>query len=181
MISSESGILSQYLEDKRNALAARYLSGSRILDVGCNEGSLRKFFKNVEYVGIDMHPPKGETFSYFQQDALGDLSQLGMFDGIACLAMIEHVHEYEKLLPNLKTILKPKGRVFLTTPSKIGDAIHHHTANVGIVSSEAAEDHDHIFTLKELEQLVKDAGMKVHKKGTFLWGLNQYIVAEKNE
>jgi 2-polyprenyl-3-methyl-5-hydroxy-6-metoxy-1,4-benzoquinol methylase len=130
-------------------------------------------------VGIDLQIKIKPEFEFHKRDALGDLSDLGLFDSILLIAVIEHVTQAQELLRNLSKQLAPGGRLILTTPSKAGDALHHHLSGVGLASSDAAEDHEKIFTLEELKALIADAGLTPTHASTFFFGLNQLVVGEK--
>lgn len=99
--------------------------GSRILDAGCGDGFVSKFyFDNYEVYGIDIEKeaidyctktyPKGRYL-------LGDIYNLGFednfFDAIIFSQVIEHLYEPEKVLKELYRILKPGGIILITTPN----------------------------------------------------------------
>ncbi|MFH1391822.1 MAG: class I SAM-dependent methyltransferase [Candidatus Diapherotrites archaeon] len=173
------GILSNFLLRQRNSLAAKYVKG-KMLDVGCNEGEFRKFIlPNTNYFGIDINPkPKKVNFPFKQLSVENNLEQLGKFDSVTLIALIEHLKKPEKAIKNVHKILNKKGRIIITTPSKIGDKIHSITSTIGLVSKFAAEDHQKIFSLEELEFLLKNQGFKIIESKTFFFGLNLLVVGE---
>ncbi len=73
----------------------------------------------------------------------------------------------------------PKGRLIITTPTPLGDRVHGFFSNLDMVSKDASEDHQHIFTLAELRRLLLNNGFTVRYESLFLLGLNQVIVGEK--
>ncbi len=151
-----------------------------MLDVGCNNGHLRTLLpKDVEYVGIDIHRLPGVNFTFHERSVLDDLSDLGTFDSIFMLATIEHLEKYNEAIANLVTRLNSGGTLILTTPSKLGDALHHWGAKVGLTSGMAAEDHEKIFTLEELKQLLLAHGLEKVEAHSFMLGLNQIVVGRK--
>ena len=77
-------------------------------------------------------------------------------------------------------ILNNKGRIIITTPSKLGGKIHALGSGIGLASSFAAEDHQKIFSLGELEALLEKNGFAIIESKKFLFGLNLLIVGEKN-
>ncbi len=50
---------------------------------------------------------------------------------------------------------------------------------IGLVSSFAAEDHKHIFSLEELKSACQQAGFRIIEARTFKLGFNQFVVCEK--
>jgi len=173
------GVLSDFLLEQRNSIAAKYIKGN-LLDVGCNRGDLREFISlNTEYSGIDINPKTRQIkFPYKQLSVENNLKQLGKFDSITLIALIEHLKKPEQAIKNIREILNNKGRIIITTPSKIGDKIHSIGSKIGLVSKFASEDHQRIFSLNELENLLKKQGFRIIESKTFLFGLNLLVVGE---
>jgi 2-polyprenyl-3-methyl-5-hydroxy-6-metoxy-1,4-benzoquinol methylase len=180
-MSREAGLLTGFLEKKRNRIAASYLRGPRVLDVGCNQGHLREYLDpSQHYVGIDPHPDTVPAFDFYLKSGFDDLTELGEFDAVALIAVIEHVTESQRLLSNLFKHVKKGGVIVITTPTKFGDKLHHWFARMGVVSLDAADDHQHIFDLDELAGQVTQAGFEIVVKKKFLFGGNQVVVGKKN-
>ena len=166
---------------QRNSEAAKHVRG-KLLDIGCNHGELRGFLPpGTNYSGIDIHPEKGPIkFPYKQASAEESLKALGKFDSATMIAVIEHLKRPELALRNVGEILNNKGRIIITTPSKLGGKIHALGSGIGLASSFAAEDHQKIFSLGELEALLEKNGFAIIESKKFLFGLNLLIVGEKN-
>lgn len=179
-MSHGHGIFSRYFQDLRNKQSIRYLHGKRVLDVGCNNGYLRTLLpKDIEYVGIDVQRFPDIDFTFYQRSVDDDLSDLEQFDTIFMLATIEHLEHYESSMRNLMSSLREGGVIILTTPTKWGDDMHHWGAKVGLTSQMAAEDHEKIFDLEELRQLLSKLGLEVTAAHHFFFGMNQLIVGRK--
>lgn len=181
-MTSQVGFLSKFLENQRNARAIRFLKGPRVLDAGCNTGELRHHLPStMEYVGVDRDPSRPHPFTFYARDLSQPLNDLGVFDSIAFLATIEHIPGdiQPKILSNLVQVLRPGGMLVVTTPSQFGDKVHDFTSNFKLVSKEAAEDHEKILSLDELATLLKNAGLEIETKSTFLFGMNQLVVGKK--
>lgn len=83
--------------------------------------------------------------------------ELGGFDQIICLEVIEHIQNDQKLLMDLAALLRPGGRLLVTTPSS------GHRALVGETLSEV-EDGGHVrwgYTHERLASLMEGAGLAV--------------------
>lgn len=91
----------------------------KILDVGCGRGRLRKIInQGSEYIGIDSQAGKNV-------DVVGDVHALpfadGLFDGVICTAVLEHVADETVVLREILRVLKKGGKLILTIPF-----IHHY-------------------------------------------------------
>lgn len=106
----------------------------KILDVGCGEGKLGHFIARanvsrgkpleIEYIGLDIWPKYRKTVTSFGgKFVCADLMDLPKefpgqyFDLIIACEIIEHVDETDLFIKTLKKQLKPKGRIYLTTPN----------------------------------------------------------------
>jgi len=96
---------------------ATSMPDGQILDVGCGYQPYRCLFKTSHYVGLDISLERRPT-------VVGDARFLpfkdGAFDGIICSEVLEHVFEKEKVLEEIRRVLRPKGWVILTAPMSWG-------------------------------------------------------------
>lgn len=113
----------------RYRFAADLLAG-RVLDAGCGTGygaaMLAAAPRVTEVLGLDAdarairHAERyyaGTNTGFRRLDLLDPaLSLLGTFDGIACLEVLEHLSEPERLLEALDLALAPGGRLLVSTP-----------------------------------------------------------------
>lgn len=99
--------------------AARELvPGSRVIDVGAGNGPYRELFEHVEYVTTDwaesMHPGARSA------DIVASAEDLPVhdaaFDAVICTQVLEHVAEPAAVARELRRILRPGGRLYLTVP-----------------------------------------------------------------
>ncbi len=92
------------------AFVSRYATDGKTLDVGCHEGPYKKWFPNT--VGFDIRPGKGV-------DVVGDIHDMpfgeGEFDAILCTEVLEHCRDPRTAVGEMLRVLKPGGRVILTT------------------------------------------------------------------
>ena len=109
--------------------------GIRTLDAGCGNGSFSIFsrIRGNDSVGISneeseletakeqarMLELSGITFRLLDLKNLEDVrAELGDYDQVICFETIEHILDDDKLVRNLAGLLKPGGRLLLTTPHK---------------------------------------------------------------
>ncbi len=98
----------------------------RILDIGCSGGYLaeRLVGAGSKVTGIELDPAAAERARGFCDEVLvGDAETMELsfapatFDAIVCGDLIEHLRDPGALLARLRPLLKPGGRLVLTTPN----------------------------------------------------------------
>ena len=80
-----------------------------VLDFGQSARTDRKYFVNIEYRTCDIDPT-------MRPDLVADICDLhmvadGSFDGVICIAVLEHVYDPFKAVAEIHRILRP-GRLF---------------------------------------------------------------------
>jgi 2-polyprenyl-6-hydroxyphenyl methylase/3-demethylubiquinone-9 3-methyltransferase len=105
------------------------LRGAKVLDVGCGGGLLSEALarEGAEVTAIDLAPDlvkvaklhgleSGMKVDYRVQpvEALA-AAQPGAFDAVTCMEMLEHVPDPGAILSACATLLKPGGRLFVST------------------------------------------------------------------
>jgi 2-polyprenyl-3-methyl-5-hydroxy-6-metoxy-1,4-benzoquinol methylase len=108
--------------------------GDRVLDVGCYLGVYDKLlgerYPEVEFVGIDIIPlyiqgaktySTRKNVSFRKADVLTDRSlKKGSFDHLFFFEVLEHVENPKAFLERFCELLKPNGRLYLSTPAALG-------------------------------------------------------------
>ncbi|HET6633114.1 MAG TPA: bifunctional 2-polyprenyl-6-hydroxyphenol methylase/3-demethylubiquinol 3-O-methyltransferase UbiG [Rhodanobacteraceae bacterium] len=108
------------------------LAGARVADVGCGGGLLSEALARAgaTVVGIDLAPAlidvarlhlheSGLKVDYRLQSAheLG-ASDGGSFDAVCCMELVEHVPDPAALVRDLAALLKPGGKLFMSTVNR---------------------------------------------------------------
>ena len=105
------------------------LQGARVADVGCGGGLLSEALARAgaDVVGIDLGPAlidvarlhlheSGLKVDYrVQSSAALATAEPASFDAVCCMELIEHVPDPAALVADLQAMLKPGGRLFLST------------------------------------------------------------------
>lgn len=150
------------------------LRGKIILDVGCGAGLLCEPMARLggDVTGVDAAPQNikaakthaglmGLDIDYKS----GELSQqnLGKFDIVTCMEVIEHVNDPASFIAMLGDHLADDGLMLLSTPNR--------TIQSQLLLVEAAErlgkvprgthDHDKFITPDELSDMLQNAGLEV--------------------
>jgi 2-polyprenyl-3-methyl-5-hydroxy-6-metoxy-1,4-benzoquinol methylase len=117
-------------------------AGNRILDLGCGGMWLTRFLRarGFDCTGIDLHPP-ADIVSNIKDADFAPAS----FDVVVALEMLEH----EDCTEELRRILRPGGKLIVSTPSPRWDWALWLGEQVG-VCQERSSPHSNLFWLPEL-------------------------------
>lgn len=107
--------------------AAKRISG-KVLELGCGWGrGVEKLIDNCDhYTGLDKNKELIAALQakypkhYFNTADFPDLSEFesNTFDFVVTFQVIEHIHDDHKFLSEAHRVLKPGGKIFLTTVNK---------------------------------------------------------------
>ena len=140
----------------RFPLAVSYVKdGDKFIDLGCGVGipgrTVKKERKGCEIWGVDIsdevieNNKKDDPDIHYFQGYIGNLGFLPInhFDVVFCGETIEHLDTPSDLFEEAFSILKPGGKLIITTPLK--DHIN-------------SPEHMWIYTKEDVEKLYRDAG-----------------------
>ncbi|MCB1685888.1 MAG: class I SAM-dependent methyltransferase [Pseudomonadales bacterium] len=151
-------------------------SGDRVLDLGCGEGrhAISACLEApVHVVGLDLSVADLDTartrYQEFSTDAdasrrLNFLSASALhlpfadatFDKVICAEVLEHIHDYERVLAEIRRVLKPGGLFAVSVPRfgpewicwQLSDTYH-----------EVEGGHIRIFRRRQLQQAIERTRM----------------------
>lgn len=158
-----SRFINKFLQNRRFKQVRPFLIGD-VLDFGGNRGELRKFVRG-DYLLVN-----------YDYSAMSN----ARYDTIVCLAVIEHIDMTEvfKIFCKFKNILKKKGIIFLTTPTKAAKPILEFMAFMKIIDKASIVEHRHYWSKKEIYALAEKNGLIIKKYKKFQLGFNQLAVLE---
>jgi 2-polyprenyl-3-methyl-5-hydroxy-6-metoxy-1,4-benzoquinol methylase len=188
MADQLTGLLSPFLRSRRFAAARRFLTRGSLLDVGCGTGELARYIDASRYLGIDRDEQSiaiaRKRFSahrFLSLDEFNSAPNQSQFDQIIGLAVIEHVDDPQQWLGWLRTLLKPGGRIVLTTPHPSVRYLHEFGAAIGLFSREGAREHRELIDRHRITALAEASGFRIRHFQRFLLSCNQLFILETTE
>ncbi|WP_338241688.1 bifunctional 2-polyprenyl-6-hydroxyphenol methylase/3-demethylubiquinol 3-O-methyltransferase UbiG [Aurantiacibacter hainanensis] len=152
--------------------SARPLAGKRALDVGCGAGLLCEPLARLgaEVTGVDASPENTQAAAAHADGAGLDIryipgelgsANLGHFDLVTAMEVIEHVADKAAFAAQLSAHLAPEGLMVLSTPNR---TLKSRTLLVGAAEAIGAvpkgtHHWEDFVTPEELESLLSDAGL----------------------
>lgn len=143
-------------------------SGS-VLDVGCGAGHHFHLYeeKSLDFIGID--PDKNFTsekilFGFAETLPFED----NHFDCVVCVDVMEHVHDPEKSIGEIRRVLKPGGRLILTVPNEkfpfVYDPINWSLGKFGmkIPIGLWAWGHKRLYDEERIKGLIEENGFRIN-------------------
>jgi 2-polyprenyl-3-methyl-5-hydroxy-6-metoxy-1,4-benzoquinol methylase len=167
------------LNERRHRAHAKLLdavgAGRRVLDVGCSSGYLARPLseRGNTIVGLELDPEAARAAEAFCERVLvGDVETMelplepGSFDVVLCGDVVEHLRDPVAALGRLRPLLRPGGRLVLSTPNVANWAIRlallggrWRYTDRGILD----RSHTHLFTRATLREAVERAGYEVER------------------
>jgi SAM-dependent methyltransferase len=190
------GFLEPFLARQRAQVANRLIPSSlrpgKILDIGC--GTFPYFLAHTafeEKFAIDQLPMPSQVASNLKIEGYSlNLNQEpslpfddSFFNVITLLAVVEHLNpdSMALLFGEIHRVLRPGGRVIMTTPAAWSDGLLRTMARLRLVSAEEIDEHAYAYTLPLIGWYFGQAGFKMQKVkfGYFEFMLNMWATAEK--
>jgi 2-polyprenyl-3-methyl-5-hydroxy-6-metoxy-1,4-benzoquinol methylase len=154
-------------------LLAQVDGGGRVLDVGCSTGYLSRLLveRGSTVVGIELDEEAAAQARRFCETVLtGDVERMELpfepasFDAVMCADLIEHLREPGAFIARVRPLLRPGGRLVLTTPNVANWTIRlallfgrFDYTERGILD----RTHTHLFTRRSLIRCLEGAGYHV--------------------
>lgn len=154
-----------------------------VLDIGCGTGKYLKQMNQLGYrnlTGVDPFISQdyifSDTFRIFKKDPL-ELDESKKFDCIMMHHSFEHMVEEKEVLKKSRSLLKPGGTILIRIPIYSKPLLEKY--GVHLVSLDAPR-HLYIHSVKSMEIICKNAGLKIDKveydaDPFSFWASEQYI------
>jgi len=165
-------ILNPYAVSRRIEFLTKYARG-KCLEVGAGSGVITKALtKNHKVVATDISPQmvqqikKNLKIKAYICDAQKLPFADSAFETIIAAELIYYLDSPNKFLKEAQRILKPKGRLLLTSASKITrvyDLIRSWLRKLGFTSMYFDDSNRDFMSIKELKRLLYTAGFRVKK------------------
>jgi 2-polyprenyl-3-methyl-5-hydroxy-6-metoxy-1,4-benzoquinol methylase len=177
----------RFLQKYRIWKASPYiLPGRSVLDIGCHDGTLfRELGERISHgVGIDPLEPSSwvdDRFLRIVGSFPDDVPELGEFDVITMLAVLEHFPDdkIETLPCHIARFLKPGGLLVITIPSPRVNDILALLKWMRVIEGMSLEEHHGLTVDTVLTVFSQYFELKVRK--SFQFGLNNLLVYQKRD
>lgn len=156
---------------------------SRLLDAGCGNGFVTMMAASMGYDSLGLAWSSGEMLraqrisnllqlpARFERQDLraldGRVDLRGSFDVVVCMEVIEHILDDAKLLRDIASMLRPGGKLFLTSPNYAFNPLPGDEAD-----PDPVEDGGHVrrgYTVASIATLAKSAGF-MHIETSYISG-----------
>lgn len=98
--------------------AATVHAGEMVLDAGAGDSPYRRMFDHCTYEATDICKREGKRYAHINY--ICDLTNIPVesdrYDAVLCTQVLEHVPRPEAVLLELARVLRPNGRIWLSTP-----------------------------------------------------------------
>ncbi len=186
MLQKEFNFFDKFIRYLRLKKILPYIDKNKIVcDLGCGDGTILKTISEriKEGYGLDVKMASSDktNLHFIEADIAKPLPlESDKFDAVFLLAVLEHLESPDIILNEIRRILKPDGKLVLTTPSPRSRPLLEFLAfKLKLISRDEIMDHKHYYSKKELNDLLIKFGFKILKIKTFEFGLNLLAVAEK--
>ena len=157
-------------------------NNSEVLDIGCATGFMGKYLQQVKHCnvfGVDLRSAEIEIAKQNLNFAMvGNIEDTRIvtsilsnhenkkFDCVLATSLIEHVSDPDKVIMNMKRLLKPNGKIILSTPN-----ISHWAVIVSLLKGDFTytdygildRTHLHFFTIKTFRELFVNNNVQIEK------------------
>ncbi len=152
----------------------QYFENKNVLEVGSQDinGSVRKHFKNCDYLGIDL----GEASGVDLVVSIIDFSRENEYDVVISSEMLEHCKEWDLALLQMYKNTKPGGMFILTCAGP--NRQEHGTSNHTPQDSAFTLDHYRNISIEDFssilpKEMFRESSLPLERGNTdlYFWGI----------
>lgn len=165
------GLSDKRLQDdhvERYHFAARFAKGKRCLDIACGPGYGSQILIEAGAMGVDSVDISEKMVEYarrtypeprirFQVGDIRTYRTAELYDQVTCFETIEHLPQYREALVTLFHVLRPGGKLFISSPNRLITTPE--ARSLGDKPSNPY--HTQEFTVGELRDLLAEAGFAI--------------------
>jgi 2-polyprenyl-3-methyl-5-hydroxy-6-metoxy-1,4-benzoquinol methylase len=155
------------LDTKANLIKSHTVDKGKILDLGAGTGAFLATMKNKGWDIRGIEPDEGarEVAKNTFHIELGETKELqelpkSGFDAITLWHVLEHVHQLHLYVEQLKSLLKPEGKLFIAVPNYT--SVDHSIYKLYWAAYDVPR-HLYHFTPKSIRILMKGHGLRVEQ------------------
>ena len=173
---------------RRAGIILENIKGSKVLEVGCGRGfylkTIKKLYPTTEIIGIDKNKKYIKGLEAIEADAQKLPFGANSFDTVIASEILEHVDDDDKVLAEIKRVLRPRGVVLISVPNAnyplLWDPLNwflerifgkHISSNLWWLAGIWA-DHKRLYDKENLDKKIKKAGLKIEKS----WRTTHYCL-----
>lgn len=170
-------------ENSNSAILKNIQMYSKVLEIGCAYGRMTKYLKEnlhckITIVEMDMSAGNvarqwantehiGYHFGNIESEIVRSRIKTEQFDYIIFADVLEHLHNPQEVLNEIKSCLAPNGSIWISIPNVGHNAVLIDLLNdkftyrkVGLLD----ETHIHLFTVNSLEEMIASCGLRVENR-----------------
>jgi ubiquinone/menaquinone biosynthesis C-methylase UbiE len=168
----------------QGALDSRHdLAGKRVLEIACGRGDFAAWCTKLptppallvaaDFSGVAVRLARqsstpGARTAFFQADAQSIGIASAAFDTVICCETLEHLHDPVAAVAELARVLRPGGRLFLTTPNYLGPmgAYRGYLRLTGRRYSEEGQPVNRFLMAPQMRRWLRRAGLEIVESET---------------
>jgi SAM-dependent methyltransferase len=179
------GVFSPWLRRRRFAVVQQFIKTGEVVDYGCGIGLLANFIPPERYVGLDVDDlslvKARQEFPAHRFFHLSEFEPAKKFDTLIALAVIQYLPDPEQFLRWALELLRPGGKVVVTTPNPAAEPLLLLGGRLGLLGKDSREEHLTLLNKSGFFALAQRLAIPMTEYSTFLLGVNQLAVYRNPE
>jgi len=172
----------------------RLKKGMRVLDLGCGRGEFTHYIKNsgLNVDPVDISPSALKRVHSRNKKIMSaeNLSELksGIYDAVFAIELLNYVSSPERVLKEIKRVLKRDGFLFISVENKYGGILSSSILRIGDVLKAIKDDYACVewematryYTKSDFKKLLKKEGFEILKLSGlhYVWdGVFQHLLS----